>query len=72
MLLKIYVLLITLSIIFDITERLVSSRKYGIPRIFRYNLNYRSFRLITLFEFTLFNYFIYFFTMLRSEETATF
>ena len=72
MLLKIYVLLITLSIIFDIIERLISSRKYGISIIFRYNLNYRSFRLMTLFEFTLFNYFIYFFTMLRLEEAATF
>jgi len=72
MLSKICVLLITLSIIFDITERLVSSRKYGILRIFRYNLNYRSFRLMMLSKFTLFNYFIYFFTMLRSEEAATF
>ena len=51
--------------------RLVSSKKYEIPRIFRYDLNYKSFGSMTLFEFTLFNSFIYFFTMLRSKKATT-
>ena len=40
MLLKIWILLIILSIIFGVIERLVSLIKYEIPNILRYNLDW--------------------------------
>ena len=55
----------------DITGRLVFSKKYGISRNSRYDLNYKSFGSMMLFEFTLFNSSIYSFTMLRSKKAAT-
>ena len=55
----------------DITDRLVSFKKYEILKSFRYNLDCRSLRLMISFKSTLFNSFIYFSTMFRSEEATT-
>jgi len=70
-LLKIWVLWITLSIISGVMERLISSMNYKIPKILKQDFDCGSLGLITLFESILFKSFIYFSTMFKSESVAT-
>ena len=67
---KIWTLLISLLIMSYETKRLVSSMKYRISKILRYDFDCGSLRLMILFESTLFSSFIYFYTMLKSKKAA--
>ena len=72
---KIWEVLITLSIISEVIERLmrrlVFSTKYGISKIFKYNFNWGSLGLIKLLVLILFSFFIYFSTTFKSKGIAT-
>ena len=65
--LKMWVVSITLSTMSEVKKRLVSSTKYEISKIFKYNFNCESLKLITSLELTLFKFFIYSSTTFKSE-----
>ena len=70
-LLKIYVVSKTFLMISWITRKLLSSTKYEIPKVFKYDFNCGSLGLIILLELTLFRFFMYFSTTFKSEVATT-
>ena len=66
-----WVYLITISITLEIIIKLVFFRNFRNFKILRYNLDWGSQELIILFESILFNPFIYFSIMFRSNIATT-
>ena len=61
----------TLSMISAVMERLVSSTKYRISKIFRYDFDWESLELIILLESMSLSSFMYFSTTFKFKSEAT-